>query len=599
VKTLFAIVMTLGLLAGAAFGQPTITQVSNAASQALPPLQNSSIAQGSYFSIYGNGLAADISTCGANYANCLWPPTYPLPTSVQDTSVKVTVNGTTVDAYIEFAAQITSTLAQVNAVLPSNTPTGNGTLTVTYKGSTSSPYPVGVVSNSFGTFAINQAGTGPGIITDANYNVLTPFHTAKPGDYVILWGTGLGPVDASTEGSAPPTQTNLCGSGDTCPVTVWVANEKAFVAYAGRAAYTAEDEIVFIVPSDVSGCYVQVSVQIGSVVGNFTSMAVDPNGAACQDADGINYADIQSAVTSNGKVSVNVLDLLSNYLNLEILGAPFQWDNDTVSGEIGTFTTAVLDEFQGFALVPSVNNCTVSPFLEYPPPVDPALGLVTYLDAGSQLSITGPQGTQTVPHNTNGKGYGAIVGGASIADLLSGGGINPFFLNASGWGTSSWQYQIVPGNYSVSGPGGADVGAFNATITVPSGDSSFSWNQSSFSSAPISRNTPLTITWTGGDPNGFVDITAIGSTLASGLTPSATTPGILVECIAPTSTGHFTIPTYVLQTLPNTTASTAATPPGELLVGPASGATKLTAPSGTSVTYVIYHFIGGINVGWQ
>lgn len=115
----------------------------------------------------------------------------------------------------------------------------------------------------------------------------------------------------------------------------------------------------------------------------------------------------------------------------------------------------------------------------------------------------------------------------------------------------------------------------------------------------ISRTSPLEIDWTGGDPNGYVDITAISSTLASGITPLATTPGILVECIAPTSLGKFTIPTYVLQTLPSTATSTALVPPGELLVGPASGAQSITPPSGLDAAYVFFHYIAGSNVTWQ
>jgi hypothetical protein len=73
VKTLFAIVLLLGLLAVSGFAQPTVTQVQNAASNALAPLPNSAIGQGSYFSIYGTGIGP--STIA------YWNP-YPLPTSL-------------------------------------------------------------------------------------------------------------------------------------------------------------------------------------------------------------------------------------------------------------------------------------------------------------------------------------------------------------------------------------------------------------------------------------------------------------------------------------------------------------------------------------
>jgi hypothetical protein len=157
----------------------------------------------------------------------------------------------------------------------------------------------------------------------------------------------------------------------------------------------------------------------------------------------------------------------------------------------------------------------------------------------------------------------------------------------------------------VTGPGGSAVGAFSAPITVSSAAASFQWtNQASVvgtpsSPLPIARNQPLTITWTGGDPNGFVDITAIASTLQSGTVPSTTTPGALVECIAPASAGTFTVPAYVLESLPSTVNSTALVPPGELLVGPASGGVSATAPTGLDALYIFYHFIQGVNVSWQ
>jgi uncharacterized protein (TIGR03437 family) len=151
-----------GLFGTVGFAQPTVTQISNAASQSLSvpapqggwnTLPNGSIAQGSYFTVYGNGF-------GGAYAAQTSKTAFGIPTPCrprfEGTSVSVTVGqNPPVAAYIEFAAQLTG-YSQINAILPSSTPIGAGTLTVTYNGQTSAPVPINVVASSFGTFAQNR-----------------------------------------------------------------------------------------------------------------------------------------------------------------------------------------------------------------------------------------------------------------------------------------------------------------------------------------------------------------------------------------------------------------------------------------------------------
>jgi uncharacterized protein (TIGR03437 family) len=594
VKTIRAIVLTLGLFAAVAYAQPVVGGVTNAASYSLSPLPNSSIAQGSFFAIFGTGLGPT--------AAAFWNP-YPLPTTLGDASVKVAVGSFSGQAFLYFASS-----GQINAIMPSAAPTGSGTITVTNSGQSSAAWPITVVGSSFGAFALNQAGSGPAIVTDAGYNLNNLTHTATPGQPMILWGTGLGPLpDPSTEGTVPPCPSGCDLRGSNLSVTVWVGTQQATVSYAGRAPnYSGEDEIVFTVPEtsaaqDVQGCYVQIAVQTGppggaQVVSNFTSLSVDANGATCSDPDGVNIADISGVLSTKGSANVAAISLLSNFLNLTVGGVlNLQWDNDSVNANIGTFKQNVLNESQGFTLSPSANNCTVSAFRGYPPPSDPALALETYLDAGSALSAKDPGGvTQPVDKNASGNGYGGLVGGSTIQNLLMGGGSPPFYLNSSN--------AISAGTYTVTAPGGTAVGAFSASIDVSSGAAAFAWtNQKTVATSAIDRTQPLTITWTGGDPNGFVDITAIGSTATSSAGPQAgVTPGTLIECLVPASAGTFTIPPFVLSALPSTQGSQSIVPPGELLVGPASGATKVSpTPSGLDAAYIFYHFIQGVNVGWK
>jgi uncharacterized protein (TIGR03437 family) len=622
-KNILTIIAIFGLFGTAGFAQPTVSQISNAASASLSvpgpegpweTLPNGSIAQGSYFTVYGNGFGG---------AAAIWNP-YPLPTELSGTSVSITVGqNPPVAAYIEFAAQLTG-YSQLNAILPSSTPLGAGTLTVTYKGQTSAPAPINVVASSFGAFAQNQAGDGPGIVTDVNYRKFTPSYTAKPGQVVILWGTGLGPApDPSTEASAAPCPNTCDLRGPNLSVTVWVGGQEvqpANLYYAGRSGFTGEDEIIFYVPSGVTtGCYLSVAVQTGppggaQVTSNFTSIPVDANGATCQDADGVNMNDIAAAVQSKGSANVAAIGLLSTFWNINLTGTFIQWWDDSADAQIATFGPAALDLFRGFTRLPSVNSCVAIPYLGYPPPPDYGLGYAAPLDAGSALGITGPLAATPVaiPKNANGAGYDGLLGGGTTADdgvVAITGLLPPFYWNSTSNGDGTFTVtDIASGNYTVTGPGGA-VSAFSGIIDVSSAAAGFVWtNAGTFDNQNgrpvIPRNAPLNITWTGGDPDGFVDIALIGSTVQN-LLPSATNPepGVYVDCVVPASKGSFSVPTYVLQALPQTAFN--GTPsnsdiPGLVLVGPASGVSKISpVPTGLDAAYLYYRFISGYTVDWQ
>src|SRR5437016_3588461 len=117
--------------AAAALAQaPTITAAENAATNIPPGLPNSAIAQGALFVVKGANLGPPALAIATSF---------PLPASIGGTSVQVTVGGTTVDAIMYY-----SLAAQIAAILPSKTPTGTGTVKVTYNGQSASA-PVTVV----------------------------------------------------------------------------------------------------------------------------------------------------------------------------------------------------------------------------------------------------------------------------------------------------------------------------------------------------------------------------------------------------------------------------------------------------------------------
>jgi len=176
------------LLSRTALAQPTVAAngIRNSASYALPGLPNAGVAQGSIFVIFGQNLGP---------AKIVEVSSFPLPTSagLAGTSIQISVNGTNV-----FAIMLYTLETQVAAVLPSTTPIGTGTVTVTYNGQTSAPAPITVVKSTFGIFAVNQSGSGPGVLQNVNSQTDRPFNSpsesAQPGQVMILWGTGIGPV---------------------------------------------------------------------------------------------------------------------------------------------------------------------------------------------------------------------------------------------------------------------------------------------------------------------------------------------------------------------------------------------------------------------
>jgi uncharacterized protein (TIGR03437 family) len=536
--------------------QPTVTagSVLNAASYSYPGLPGGSIAQGSMFVLFGSKLGST-----AIIGN------FPLSNTLGGSTIQVTSGSTTVNAI-----PIYTTAGQVAAILPSSTPVGAATLTLTNGGQTSASVDVQIVPSSFGAFTINQAGSGPAVIQDYVSSTDLPVNTiaapAYPGQTVILWGTGLGPVTGN-EANGP-----LPGNMQTAlNVKVWVGNSLATVNYAGRSGCCAGiDQVVFVVPAGVEGCYLPVSVQAGTagVISNFTSMAVAPSaGAACSDADGINPADI-TTLESNGSLRLGAIDL--THISLTVAGSVEL--SDTASAIFGSYSSSQLSASLGVTQSPSVGSCTVSQFLGLNPlPVDPIKP--TPLDAGASLSIDGPGGKQSIASTSTGN-YSAVLGGVPL-DMILTATPTPAYFSA--------------GAYTLSGSGGSAVGSFSAQLTVPTDPTT---NASSFST--IDRTKDLTVTWSGAAPGDFVAISGTAS-VSAGLGPIATSPGDAFLCIAPGSAGTFTVPSFVLEALPSTASEFADS---YLLVGTQTPAVKFSA-SGLDDGYVTYRSLAGSTVTFQ
>lgn len=143
----------------------------NAASYAPSGLPHSGIAQGSMLMVFGRNLgpAQPAQAC------------FPLPTSSAKTSVRLSVGGQTVDCYM-----IYTSAGQLAALLPSRTPVGTGTNTVSYNNQAGAPVPITMTQTGYGIFAVNQSGLGPGVITDADYRAALITRPDRRGQVMIL-----------------------------------------------------------------------------------------------------------------------------------------------------------------------------------------------------------------------------------------------------------------------------------------------------------------------------------------------------------------------------------------------------------------------------
>ncbi len=520
--------------------QPTVTAVENAASNLVPGLPNSAIAQGAIMVIYGSGVGP---------ANTVVAPAPFQSGSLSNTSVAVTVGGATVNAPMYYTSG-----GQVAALLPSNTPTGTGTITVTYNGQTSAKAPITVAANNLGIFSIDSSGAGPGIVTYADYSLVSPVKAANcggpnttcgaanPGDTLILWATGLGPVNGNDASGA-----GLGQNMPNIPLTLWLGGVQAPVIYQGRSGCcVGEDQIVFTVPNNVPvGCGVPLVVQIGSLPSNTTVMPVADGSRTC--------TPVNPAGAATGAQQIEQL----------ITAGPITFTSaniDHFSDGNGTFEDdAKLDFYKSTGYVPGTQPFFAS-FIDDQPSGTciaynnpnannniPFSG-ASVLDGGSTYAVTGPKGSVTLP--TNGRVAAFNMTGAFL----------------------------VPGNYTFSGAGGADIGPFSGSFAVPSPATLVS----PANNGTATRANGLPVTWTGG--SGILQIEV------DSCSDNSCNSGAAAVCNVSSGAGSFTIPPYVMQALP---ASASA---GVVI---SNNSTILFTATGLNAGFLtIYTNESGFGYGW-
>ncbi len=487
--------LTFGGTGGSTGGGPSITSVQNNYGQIAPGQPNYGIAPSSLFFITGTGLA----TATTDLQSSASPG---LQTTLQGVTVTVVVGGATLSCPLYYLSP-----TQIDAVLPGNTPSGNGTITVTFSsGAKSNSFAIVVVPSAFGIISYN--GTLAATY-DANNAIITSFNSANPGQTIVIWGSGVGYDPADDDKVYPQKQDNLTNIN----MQVYVGGVSAGIAYRGRSQFPGVDQIVITIPSNVpTGCYVSLAVvSNGSIVSNSVTIPIAASGKTCSDSDNIFSPTVLQTLSGKSTVRIGLLSLSQS---TQIAGG-----TPTVTSNVGGFftsaTTTAYSQTVGANSV-SIGSCIISASGS-----GSSTTTTTPLDAGAGITVSGPQGSVTMTQQT--------FGGISFYTAFP---IAANFIPAAGG----------PFTFDNAG-GGKDVGHFNTSLPFPA---NFQWtNQAAVTT--IDRTQGATVTWSGGAPG--ITVTISGSSSSTNISTGATVSGTFT-CTAPLSAGSFTIPVPVLLALP-------------------------------------------------
>lgn len=427
--------------------------VVNAASYATGGLTGKAVALGSIVSIFGRNLAAAAQSASG----------VALPTTLGGTSV--TVNG--IPAPIFYVSP-----GQVNIQLPSRYPVPFFGLefVVTTRGGASDPVSLPEVQNVFGIFTLDGSGCGPGAVlnvaSDGSVSLNSLANSASPGDFIEVYGTGLGttfnqPPDGSPASSNPLALAlnwgvygaifDLAPPAPSTPL-------RTRVSWGGRApGLVGVDQVNIQVPEIVrEGCGVPLTVAGPGGRSQPVPISIRRGGGACVDPPIAGYGQI----TWERTVASGI----------------------TPSGETDVITAAFPASPGKQAPLPE-QRC-LSNIIDFFGPSCPLPGYKN-LDAGKVMA-QGPDfgPVQAVP---------AVVDGQTVyrAALSSG--------------------TIRPGSFSVTASGGSEVGPFQSSVRIGSGINI----TSSFPPGTILRPAPATgirlvvVNWTGGDPDTWVTLKVV------------------------------------------------------------------------------------------
>ncbi|HXB69550.1 MAG TPA: IPT/TIG domain-containing protein [Candidatus Acidoferrales bacterium] len=223
------------------------------------------VAPGTWIEIYGSNFSSTArSWAGGDFVGVN------APTSLDAT--KVTIGSQA--AFVDFISA-----GQVNAQVPSGVGTGQQTVTVSNGAAISAPLTVNVNATQPGLYAPPNFNIGgkqylAALFPDGVTYVAPPgtisgltSRQAKPGETIIVYGVGFGPVTPNIPAGQVAQQPNAV----TSPLTVFFGQTAATLSYSGLApGAVGLYQFNVVVPNVVNGDAVPITFPLGGVNGTQT-----------------------------------------------------------------------------------------------------------------------------------------------------------------------------------------------------------------------------------------------------------------------------------------------------------------------------------------
>lgn len=418
------------------------------------------IAPGSIFVVLGEGLGPETPLQGA----------IPYPDSLPDDATGTRVEFHSIESGTVTAYLLYTSTWQVMGILPSGMPVGEAEITVTYGGETSEPKEVNILPRAVGIFTQSMDGRGPGVIqnvvspADQPLNQLTT--PALPGQYIILWATGLGAIPGP-DNTDPPVG-NLATD-----VEVEVGGMRLKASYAGRApGFPGVDQINVLLPDDgelLDDCYVSLRVWAGNRPSQQVVFAAAAAPGPCKHPYGFSPETLAS-LDVGGRVALGQVRL--SRISQEITVPEVEHSRINVSWVSGGFFSVDALDLALFAPPLGADGLAGAPgcrIVSY----EGVVGLwfnsdddtirvpapesrIVQLDAGETLQLQGPGGQQLLVARH------AANGAPLVFDYLN-----------QQTGPEGSCCESLPGEFlesgewTLQGMGGADVGVFETAIPLP------------------------------------------------------------------------------------------------------------------------------------